>query len=34
MCSISGFGQSGPAAMRPAMDTVAQALSGLISHGG
>jgi hypothetical protein len=31
MCSISGFGQSGPASMRPAMDTVAQALSGLMS---
>ena len=28
MCSISGFGQTGPHAMRPAMDTVAQALSG------
>lgn len=31
MCSISGFGQSGPSSQRPAMDTVAQALSGLMS---
>ena len=29
--SISGFGQDGPASMRPAMDTVAQALSGAFS---
>lgn len=30
MCSISGFGATGPASMRPAMDTVAQALSGAL----
>ncbi len=33
MCSISGFGQNGPASMRPAMDTVAQALSGTLCSG-
>ncbi len=30
-CSISGFGQDGPAAGRPAYDTVAQAASGFLS---
>jgi crotonobetainyl-CoA:carnitine CoA-transferase CaiB-like acyl-CoA transferase len=30
-CSISGMGQNGPYAMRPAYDTVGQALSGLLS---
>lgn len=30
-CSISGFGQNGPNAGRPAYDVVAQALSGLMS---
>jgi len=30
-CAISGFGQDGPAAMRPAYDTVAQAASGFLS---
>ena len=29
-CSISGFGQDGPSANRPAYDTVAQAASGLL----
>jgi crotonobetainyl-CoA:carnitine CoA-transferase CaiB-like acyl-CoA transferase len=29
-CSISGFGSSGPAALRPAFDTVAQAASGFL----
>lgn len=29
-CAISGFGQSGPAADRPAFDTVAQAASGFL----
>lgn len=29
-CAISGFGQTGPAANRPAYDTVAQAASGLL----
>ena len=30
-CAISGFGQTGPAASRPAYDTVAQAASGFLS---
>lgn len=30
-CAISGFGQSGPAAGRPAYDTVAQAASGFLN---
>jgi crotonobetainyl-CoA:carnitine CoA-transferase CaiB-like acyl-CoA transferase len=30
MCSISGFGQDGPYAHRPGVDTVAQAMSGLL----
>lgn len=30
-CAISGFGQTGPAAQRPAYDTVAQAASGFLS---
>lgn len=30
-CAISGFGQDGPAAARPAYDTVAQAASGFLS---
>jgi crotonobetainyl-CoA:carnitine CoA-transferase CaiB-like acyl-CoA transferase len=30
-CSVSGFGQSGPYAQRPAYDGVGQALSGLVS---
>jgi crotonobetainyl-CoA:carnitine CoA-transferase CaiB-like acyl-CoA transferase len=30
-CSISGFGQDGPAASRPAYDQVGQAISGLMS---
>jgi len=30
-CSISGFGDDGPYAMRPAFDTVGQALSGLLA---
>src|SRR5690606_6501449 len=29
-CAISGFGQDGPAARRPAYDTVAQAASGFL----
>src|SRR5690606_34132484 len=29
-CAISGFGQTGPAAQRPAYDTVAQAASGFL----
>src|SRR4029077_2691092 len=29
-CAISGFGQTGPAATRPAYDTVAQAASGFL----
>ncbi|MFP3590297.1 CoA transferase, partial [Paraburkholderia sp. SIMBA_055] len=29
-CAISGFGQTGPAAARPAYDTVAQAASGFL----
>ncbi len=34
MTSISGFGQSGPAAKRPAFDSVAQAMGGLMSMTG
>jgi formyl-CoA transferase/CoA:oxalate CoA-transferase len=33
-CSISGFGQSGPAAQRPGFDSVVQAFSGLMSTTG
>ena len=29
VCSISGYGQGGPYDNRPAMDTIAQAMSGL-----
>ena len=31
VCSISGYGQGGPYDNRPAMDTIAQAMSGLMS---
>jgi crotonobetainyl-CoA:carnitine CoA-transferase CaiB-like acyl-CoA transferase len=31
-CSVSGFGQDGPAAKRPVYDTVGQALGGLLSQ--
>ncbi len=31
-CSVSGFGQDGPAAARPVYDTVGQALGGLLSQ--
>ena len=31
MCSVSGFGQTGPAAPRGAVDTIIQAMSGMIS---
>ncbi len=31
-CSVSGFGQDGPAARRPVYDTVGQALGGLLSQ--
>ncbi|EQD54566.1 CoA-transferase family III, partial [mine drainage metagenome] len=31
-CSLSGFGQDGPAANRPVYDTVGQALGGLLSQ--
>jgi CoA:oxalate CoA-transferase len=31
VCSISGFGQTGPMSLEPAYDTVVQALSGLMS---
>lgn len=31
-CSVSGFGQDGPAAERPVYDTVAQALGGMLSQ--
>lgn len=30
MCSISGFGQDGPLAQKPGVDTLAQAMSGLL----
>ena len=31
MCSVSGFGQTGPDSGKPAMDVVVQALSGVMS---
>ena len=34
MTSISGFGQDGPAAMRPAFDSIAQAMGGLMNMTG
>eukprot|EP00037_Helgoeca_nana_P019392 m.189051 g.189051 ORF g.189051 m.189051 type:complete len:385 (-) comp24845_c0_seq1:117-1271(-) len=34
MCSVSGFGQTGPLAQRPAMDVVIQAMSGVMSTTG
>ena len=34
MCSVSGFGQTGPATTRPAMDVVIQAMSGIMSMTG
>ncbi len=34
MCSVSGFGQTGPWTSRPAMDVIIQAMSGLMSMTG
>jgi len=34
MCSISGFGQTGPLAKRPAVDTIIQSMSGIVEQTG